>query len=85
MQLTLPERWQGKEVHLYGFAVDYEGNASNTVYIGMLAEEAGKMSAFQHEGDGMPTGCRRTKICSAHTTDMLFPRSFGILTDKLMC
>ena len=36
VQLTLPERWQGKEVHLYGFAVDYEGNASATVYIGML-------------------------------------------------
>ncbi len=36
VQLALPERWQGKEVHLYGFAVDYEGNASATVYIGML-------------------------------------------------
>ena len=36
VQLALPERWQGKEVHFYGFAVDYEGNASATVYIGML-------------------------------------------------
>ena len=31
------ERWQGKEVHLYGFAVDYEGNASDTTYIGSLS------------------------------------------------
>ena len=37
VQLTLPERWQGKEVHLYGFAVDYEGNASDTTYIGSLS------------------------------------------------
>jgi hypothetical protein len=39
VQLTLPERWQGKEVHLYGFAVDYEGNASATVYIGAMESE----------------------------------------------
>lgn len=39
VQLTLPERWQGKEVHLYGFAVDYEGNASATVYIGVMESE----------------------------------------------
>ena len=39
VQLTLPERWQGKEVHLYGFAVDYEGNASATVYIGVMEPE----------------------------------------------
>ena len=36
VQLTLPERWQGKEVHLYGFAVDYRGEASATTYIGCL-------------------------------------------------
>ena len=36
VQLTLPERWQGKEVHLYGFAVDYRGEASGTAYIGCL-------------------------------------------------
>ena len=34
VQLTLPERWQGKAVHLYGFAVDEKGQASATVYIG---------------------------------------------------
>ena len=39
VQLTLPERWQGKEVHLYGFTVDYEGNASATVYIGAMEPE----------------------------------------------
>jgi len=32
--LTLPERWQGKEAVFYGFAVDYEGTASESVYIG---------------------------------------------------
>ncbi len=37
VQLTLPERWQGKEIHLYGFAVDEKGAASDTVYIGALS------------------------------------------------
>ena len=37
VQLALPERWQGKEVHLYGFAVDEEGAASATAYIGSLS------------------------------------------------
>ena len=37
VQLTLPERWQGKEIHLYGFAVDEKGAASATVYIGALS------------------------------------------------
>ena len=36
VQLTLPERWQGKAVHLYGFAVDEKGQASATVYIGAM-------------------------------------------------
>ena len=36
VSIKLPDRWQGKEVHLYGFAVDYEGNASATTYIGAL-------------------------------------------------
>lgn len=36
VSLELPERWQGKRVHLYGFAVDYEGNASPTTYLGSL-------------------------------------------------
>ena len=37
--LSLPERWQGKEVHFYGFAVNYEGEASATVYIGSLERD----------------------------------------------
>ena len=37
VQLTLPERWQGKEIHFYGFAVDEKGAASATVYIGALS------------------------------------------------
>ena len=36
VRLTLPERWQGMEVHFYGFAVDLDGEASETVYIGKL-------------------------------------------------
>ena len=40
VRLTLPEEWQDKAVHFYGFAVDYEGVASDTAYIGeMLPEE----------------------------------------------
>ena len=38
VQLTLPERWQGKAVHFYGFAVDEKGAASATAYIGELAQ-----------------------------------------------
>ena len=40
VQLTLPERWQGKEIHFYGFAVDEKGRASATVYIGRMETEA---------------------------------------------
>ncbi len=40
VQLTLPERWHGKTVHLYGFAVDEKGRASATVYIGRIETEA---------------------------------------------
>ena len=39
VQLALPGRWQGKEVHFYGFAVDNEGNASATTYIGKMEAE----------------------------------------------
>lgn len=38
--LTLPEEWQGMEVHVYGFAADFKGNASGTVYIGTLEPDA---------------------------------------------
>ena len=40
VQLTLPDRWQGKEIHFYGFAVDEKGQASATVYIGRMKTEA---------------------------------------------
>ena len=40
VQLTLPERWQGKEIHFYGFAVEEKGRASATVYIGRMETEA---------------------------------------------
>ena len=36
VSITLPETWQGHEVHLYGFAVDFKGTASPTTYIGVL-------------------------------------------------
>ena len=39
VSITLPETWQGKEVHLYGFAVDHKGTASPTTYIGVLEAE----------------------------------------------
>ena len=36
VSIDIPERWNGNAVHLYGFAVDYVGNASATTYIGQL-------------------------------------------------
>lgn len=39
VSITLPETWQGHEVHLYGFAVDFKGTASPTTYIGVLVNE----------------------------------------------
>ena len=53
VQLTLPEHWQGKAVHLYGFAVDYESSVRDTVYIGMLEEKAYKMPMRHEELNGM--------------------------------
>ena len=46
VQLTLLERWQGKEIHFYGFAVDEKGAASDTVYIGAM-EMAKKIETRQ--------------------------------------
>ena len=39
VSITLPESWHGKEVHLYGFAVNHKGTASPTTYIGVLVNE----------------------------------------------
>ena len=59
VHLTLPERWQGKEVHFYGFAVDLDGEASETTYIGCLAStpvetprDASLQGRSAEEGDG---------------------------------
>ncbi len=49
VQLALPERWQGKEVHFYGFSVDNEGNASTTAYIGSLSPVETRQAASLHE------------------------------------
>ena len=49
VQLALPERWQGKEVHLYGFAVDEEGAASATAYIGSLSPVETRPAASPRE------------------------------------
>ena len=44
------ERWQGKEIHFYGFAVDEKGAASDTVYIGALSPmETRQASSLQGE------------------------------------
>ena len=34
VEIALPERWEGMEVHLYGFVTDYAGRASNSTYLG---------------------------------------------------
>ena len=50
--LALPERWQDKEVHFYGFAVSYEGEASATVYIGTAVPLAKKQpSSILNDGE----------------------------------
>ena len=36
VEISLPERWQEMTVHLYGFAMDYRGEASPTTYIGTM-------------------------------------------------
>lgn len=36
VSIVLPSRWEGQEVHLYGFVEDYVGKASNSTYLGTL-------------------------------------------------
>lgn len=38
VSIALPEEWEGREVHLYGFVTDYDGRASASTYLGMLAD-----------------------------------------------
>ena len=40
ISITLPEQWQGHEMHLYGFVTDYAGRSSESIYIGVLGDEA---------------------------------------------
>lgn len=37
IEMMLPEHWDGCEVHLYGFATDYAGRASDSTYIGSVS------------------------------------------------
>lgn len=56
VSITLPETWQGKEVHLYGFAVDHKGTASPTTYIGVLeAEPIETQRAVSQENNNSPS------------------------------
>lgn len=52
--LTLPPQWVGLEVHLYGFAKDADGRASESMYIGCgtvpLADEMAPVGSGGEEG-----------------------------------
>lgn len=54
VSMTLPERWMGLKVHLYGFVTDYKGRSSETVYIGML-EPAEQGERQEPCGQGTPS------------------------------
>lgn len=41
ISIILPDHWQDKEVHLYGFVTDYDGRASASTYLGMLTDGLG--------------------------------------------
>ena len=48
VRIALPEAWHGKEVHLWGFATDYRGEASVSVYLGLLTAEEEKRTSAPH-------------------------------------
>ena len=54
VSITLPERWADREVHLYGWVVDVESKASDSVYLGSsvlsLADEVALVGAGGQEG-----------------------------------
>jgi hypothetical protein len=54
--LTLPDGWQGLEVHLWVFAMDYQGRASRSVYAGGLeagvVDNDGDVVGEEFDGDG---------------------------------
>ena len=80
--LTLPERWQGKEVHLYGFAVDYEGEASPTVYIGCLeaAPEEVQCTASHNDADDS----QEARYAAPLQTELFLKNNDGIHGEKLI-
>ena len=47
--VSLPEYWDGEEVHLYGFVQDNAGRCSESAYIGALNEDF--FVSLQHETD----------------------------------
>lgn len=69
VQLVLPESWQGKEVYLYGFAVDHAGTASPTTYIGALSgdeEHLADGNVMDAEGGDVSS---RTKVIDTSITN----------------
>lgn len=63
VQIVLPESWQGKEVHLYGFAVDHKGTASPTTYIGVLTStEETQPDNVTSESESLRIGTPRSPI-----------------------
>ena len=77
--LVLPERWQGKEVHFYGFAVDYEGHASTTTYLGMLAATPSvetQQAASQHNSQRVVDNNLWHESCNQNNSSNFAPRIF---------
>ena len=52
--ITLPEAWHGREVHLWGFATDYKGGASVSVYLGTATADdvVGELGELGEAGGG---------------------------------
>ncbi|MBR1765728.1 MAG: hypothetical protein IJ745_01640, partial [Bacteroidales bacterium] len=48
--LTLPARWQGRDVVLYGFVEDYAGRTSDSVCLGTLAAVDATADAARQQG-----------------------------------
>lgn len=49
VSIVLPSRWEGQEVHLYGFVEDYLGRASDSTYLGTLPVETQHAASPQEE------------------------------------
>jgi hypothetical protein len=69
VSITLPETWQGHEVHLYGFAVDHKGTASPTTYIGVLAAtEESQPGNETSESESLRIGFPRSPVFKVYAT-----------------